>query len=571
MLTVILQKTRAPKVLLSAIILMLLLAALLNLTSVAFAQENQLLFHLEDFKDPGSLAVKLQDSRASLAKFLTSQLSAKTQLLLTAYDGTSLPPSALQKELLADLNRLIQEGSLYDDQHFASIPLSEQTQKLLAQTQQSDEDLIRLNCFLLADAYPYEIALPLEKQTPDDSKGIETCRGNLRQIKLALEKYRAKAGTEPQWLSELSPEYLEKKVLLCPADATQGKPGVLTEGAEDPTLPCSYLYEFRPEQKGNQEILLGILGNMLPIVRCQHHSLNLSISGKLYRNGPKGDLYNSVSNMKITAEPQQKIGEPQQKIFHIRSAEDLPALREHLGDAYFETEDGKALLKRFAKQPSASNRSEAPSTVNKQAVSVKPIAGEPQQKIFHIRSAEDLPALREHLGDAYFETEDGKALLKRFAKQSHTFKKTEAEKLIGSLIPDIAFRNLSGEPVKLKQFRGKFVLLNLFSTDSISCGPDLQRLEKHLKNTDAARLQAIGISTDNPVKAITEFKEKYQISIPLWVDEKSEILRFLNNDTVQLQTKLITILLNSELVVEAVFTDMETLLKKVTALIESKE
>ena len=564
MLTVILQKTRAPKVLLSAIILMLLLAALLNLTSVAFAQENQLLFHLEDFKDPGSLAVKLQDSRASLAKFLTSQLSAKTQQLLTAYDGTSLPPSALQKELLADLNRLIQEGSLYDDQHFASIPLSEQTQKLLAQTQQSDEDLIRLNRFLLADAYPYEIALPLEKQTPDDSKGIETCRGNLRQIKLALEKYRAKAGTEPQWLSELSPEHFGEKVLLCPADATQGKPGVLTEGAEDPTLPCSYLYEFRPEQKRNQEILSGILGNMLPIVRCQHHLLNLSISGKLYRNGPQGDIYNSVSNVKITEEPQQKM-------FHIRSAEDLPALREHLGDAYFETEDGKALLKRFAKQPSASNPSEAPSTVNKQAVPVKSNQGEPQQKMFHIRSAEDLPALREHLGDAYFETEDGKALLKRFAKQSHTFKKTEAEKLIGSLIPDIAFRNLSGEPVKLNQFRGKFVLLNLFSTDSISCGPDLQRLEKHLKNTDAARLQAIGISTDDPVKAITEFKEKYQISIPLWVDEKSEILRFLNNDTAQLQTKLITILLNSELVVEAVFTDMETLLKKVTALIESKE
>ena len=48
-------------------------------------------------------------------------------------------------------------------------------------------------------------------------------------------------------------------------------------------------------------------------------------------------------------------------------------------------------------------------------------------------------------------------------------------------------------------------------------------------------------------------------------------LRFLNNDTAQLQTKLITILLNSELVVEAVFTDMEALLKKVTELIESKE
>ena len=473
------------------------LLMVISLKTALLADGSPILFSSDALKDPGSLAVKLQDTRASLSKSLRSQLSAKTQQLLTEYNGTSFPSSALQKELLADLNRLIQEGSLYDDQHFASIPLSEQTQKLLAQNPENGENLIRLNRFLLADAYPQELASPAEKQSSEDSKGIETCRANLRQIKLALENYRAKTGTEPQWLSELSPEYLEKKALLCPADATQGKPGVLTEGAEDPTLPCSYLYEFRPEQKRNQEILLGIVGNMLSIVRCQHHSLNLSISGKLYRNGPQGDIYNSVSNVNIT--------------------------------------------------------------------------GEPEQKMFYIRSAEDLAALREHLGDAYFETEDGKALLKHFAKQSDTFKKTEAEKLIGSLIPDIAFRNLSGEPVKLKQFRGNFVLLNLFSTDSISCGPDLQRLEKHLKNIDAARLQAIGISTDNPVKAITEFKEKYQISMPLWVDEKSEILRFLNNDTAQLETKLITILLNSELVVEAVFTDMEALLKKVTELIEAKE
>ena len=418
----------------------------------------------------------------------------------------------------------------------------------------------------MADAYPHELASPAEKQTPENSKSIEKCKENLKQIQLAREKYRAEADAEPQWLSEFAPEHLDKKVLLCPADATQGKPGVLTEGAEDPTLPCSYLYEFRPEQKGNQEILLGIVGNMLPIVRCQHHFLNLSISGKLYRNGPKGDIYNSVSNVKITGKPQQKIGEPQQKMFHIRSQEDLAVLREQLGDAFFETEDGKALLKRFAKQPSAANSSKAPSTANKQ--SVKSITEKPQQKMFHIRSQEDLAALREQLGDAFFETEDGKALLKRFAKQSRTFKKTEAEKLIGSLIPDIAFRNLSGESVKLKQFRGKFVLLNLFSTDSISCGPDLQRLEKHLKNTDAARLQAIGISIGDSVTAIAGFQEKYQISMPLWVDEKSEILRFLNNETAQPQTKLITILLNSELVVETVFTDMESLLRRVAVFIE---
>ena len=34
-------------------------------------------------------------------------------------------------------------------------------------------------------------------------------------------------------------------------------------------------------------------GGMIPIVRCEHHRLNLSLSGKLYRNGPQRDIYDS--------------------------------------------------------------------------------------------------------------------------------------------------------------------------------------------------------------------------------------------------------------------------------------
>ena len=30
---------------------------------------------------------------------------------------------------------------------------------------------------------------------------------------------------------------------------------------------------------------------MLPIVRCEHHLLNLSVGGKLYRNGPQREIY----------------------------------------------------------------------------------------------------------------------------------------------------------------------------------------------------------------------------------------------------------------------------------------
>ena len=70
--------------------------------------------------------------------------------------------------------------------------------------------LVRLNRLLLSDAYPHEVASPTEKQV-ENPEGIEKCRENLRRIKLALENHRAEADGEPQWLSELSPQYLNKK------------------------------------------------------------------------------------------------------------------------------------------------------------------------------------------------------------------------------------------------------------------------------------------------------------------------------------------------------------------------
>ena len=259
-----------------------------------YADANQFLFNMDAIKDPGSLAVKIQDSRAAVSQSIVWQLSEDTQSLLIGYDGANSPSPELQKALLADLNRLIQTGSLYNAQVFTNIQLSEQTQAHIAQNPQDGEALVVLNRLLLADAYPYELASPLEEQPSQDSKGIEVCRENLRQIKLARDNYRdSNADTDPRWLSDLSPQYLDKKRLLCPADKTAGDPGVLTEGATDPTLPCSYLYESRAPEKIHQDTLLIHEGGMTPIVRCEHHLLNLSISGMLYRNGPQRGIYSS--------------------------------------------------------------------------------------------------------------------------------------------------------------------------------------------------------------------------------------------------------------------------------------
>ncbi len=297
------------------------------------AGTNQFLFDMEAIKDPGSLAVKLEDTRAPVSQLIASQLSEDIQWLLVGYDGASNPSPKLQKALLADLNRLLQAGPLYDPELFADIELSEQTQALITQNPQSGEALVRLNRLLLADAYPYELASLSEEHIAKDSKSIETCRENLRQIKRALEDYRsANADAYPQWLSDLSPQYLEKEVLLCPADPTAGVPGVLTEGASDSTLPCSYLYEFRPSEKGNQENLLIQEGNMTPIVRCEHHRLNLSVGGKLYRNGPQRGIYTS-----------NKTG------FSLLD-DFMKDLRAQHGDAFLKTQEGRERLKQATEE-----------------------------------------------------------------------------------------------------------------------------------------------------------------------------------------------------------------------------
>lgn len=398
--------------------IMLLLATLFTTMVLQLplgADTDQFLFDMDAIKDPGSLAVKLQDTRAAVSRSIAWQLSEDTQSLLIEYDGASSPSLELQKALLADLNRLIQAGSLYDAQVFTDIQLSERTQAHIAQNPQDGEALVRLNRFLLADAYPYELASPLEEQPSQYSKGIEVCRENLREIKLACENYRSSnANADPQWLSELSPQYLDKKRLLCPVDTTAGDPGVLTEGGADPTLLCSYLYESRAPEKIRQDILLVHEGGMMPIVRCEHHLLNLSISGMLYRNGPQRGIYTSnKTEMSLLGDIVQGI-------------------RAQHGEAFLKTQAGRAQLKQ-ATEELIHNKlvPKILSTLEKDVASQieeqlgKGVLNTPmgmdifKQALVQVMDAveEQLQAqLEAQLGSEFFETQEGKDVLQQLSE-----------------------------------------------------------------------------------------------------------------------------------------------------------
>ncbi len=397
--------------------LTLLIATLVTVIGLQLplqAGTDQFLFDMDAVKDPGSLVVKLQDTRAPVSKFIASQLSEDMQWILVGYDGASTPSAQQQEVLLSDLNQLLQAESLYDAQLFANIELGEQTQALIAENPQGGEALVRLNRCLLADVYPYELASLSAQQNSEDSKGIGICRENLRQIKRAREDYRAlNADTDPQWLSELSPQYLETEVLLCPADPTAGTPGVLTEDASDPTLPCSYLYEIRPSEKDDQQMLWTQEGGMIPIVRCEHHRLNLSLSGKLYRNGPQRDIYNS-NKMGVSA-----------------LADVVRDLHKQHGDAFLKTQEGRERLKQAIEElvfkkfvPKLLSALENEIHMQLEAQLGRGILKTPmgmdilKQAIPQVKNQirEQLQSqLEAHLGEEFLKTEEGQDILEQLA------------------------------------------------------------------------------------------------------------------------------------------------------------
>ena len=119
---------------------------------------------LFEFKNPTRFTVKLKntDPTELVSQFLKNNFSAATRKGLNEYDEKSGPPSeALQNALIAELNQLLHGPSLYQEDRFARVTLSTETQELIEQTPQGEE-LIHLNRLLLADAYPQEIGTSQE-------------------------------------------------------------------------------------------------------------------------------------------------------------------------------------------------------------------------------------------------------------------------------------------------------------------------------------------------------------------------------------------------------------------------
>ncbi len=114
------------------------------------------LFTDKDLKDPGRLALKLQDAQDPLSRYLREQFSPAARRLVDTYGKSEKPSDQLRKALVSELNAQLQGPSLFEERRFAQVRLSEKTRELIGKNPKGSER-IHLNRLLLEDAYPGEI------------------------------------------------------------------------------------------------------------------------------------------------------------------------------------------------------------------------------------------------------------------------------------------------------------------------------------------------------------------------------------------------------------------------------
>ena len=313
-------------------------------------------------------------------------------------------------------------------------------------------------------------------------RNIELCTQNLIAIGKAIQTYQKEHGDFPERLSDLHPKYLpDASVFICPADDEDGKAGFLPNTDLvaiskiigrigflqdiDPRMPVSYTYELAPEYRDKKNEQRLVFGDVIPLVRCWHHVnedygvLNLSFASQIYRSSKiwehtPEDMYGSheaalTAIEEILARPPDDKRYPDgQRFFNLYPQ--LVRLHTLLGNE----QSAAALIERL-----------------KSGI-IQDLQG--YQTLFDILKTveryEDLLAFFQVAEQQY---PDNKFIFYKLADihrrlgntelaEAYERKSNPRYEFVGKPAPDFSVIALDGNPISLREYRGKVVLLHFW-------------------------------------------------------------------------------------------------------------
>ena len=97
---------------------------------------------------------------------------------------------------------------------------------------------------------------------------------------------------------------------------------------------------------------------------------------------------------------------------------------------------------------------------------------------------------------------------------------------VGNKAPNFSLKDLKGNSVNLKDFRGeKIVVLDFWRSDCPPCRkaiPELNRLQKDYAKKD---VQVLGINIRESVSKVISVKTQYTVEYPILLDVKADVAR----------------------------------------------
>lgn len=107
------------------------------------------------------------------------------------------------------------------------------------------------------------------------------------------------------------------------------------------------------------------------------------------------------------------------------------------------------------------------------------------------------------------------------------FLATEQGLAKGEIAPDFELTTLDGDAVKLSDYKGKKVILNFWTTWCPPCRAEMPHMQKYYDEqatADNVEILAVNLTKeDHGLKKIEAFKEEYELSFLIPMDEKGEI------------------------------------------------
>ena len=367
-------------------------------------------------------------------------------------------------------------------------------------------------------------------------RNIELCTQNLITIGKAIQTYQKGNGDFPEWLSDLHPKYLpEASVFICPADDEDGKAGFLPNTDLvaiskiigrigflqdiDPSMPVSYGYQLAPEYRDKKNEQRLVFGDVIPLVRCRHHVnedfdvLNLSFSSQIYRSSTiwehtPEDMYGSHEAALTAIEeilarpPDDKRYPDSQRFFNLYPQ--LARLHTLLGNE----QSAATLIERLKSEM------------------IQDLQG--YQTLFDIlKTVERYEDLLAFFQVAEQQFPDNKFIFYKLADihrrlgntelaEAYERKSNPRYEFVGKPAPDFSVIALDGNPISLREYRGKVVLLHFWMVWRDFGTAETSDIKKVYDTYKDAGFDIIGICLDSEEAIMRSLRNYTKVNDLQW-------------------------------------------------------